>query len=400
MIRLPVVLTLPVLLTAAARADHPVPFEVKLLYIDANEGCDIADIDGDGKLDVVAGRNWFRNPDWTPRPVRQFDDWNGYVVSNGDFTLDVNGDGRIDVVAGGFIPTTVYWYENPGPQGLELGQLWTQHLLVDTGLSQNEATFLHDIDGDGTPEWISDSWNPDNPMVIWTFGTKEATQTVGKGKNQKEETVEQPTLVRHTIGEKGNGHGIAFGDINNDGREDILVGTGWYERPEGDPLNEPWTWHPEWNLHASCPMLVRDFDGDGLNDLLWGKGHDYGLSLWKGQGPGEDGKLAFEEQLVDDSFSQLHALAFADLDGDGHDEVITGKRVRAHNGRDPGASEPPLVCYYSWEPGTAKFTRHLIEKGTVGTGLQIRTADLDNDGDTDIVVAGKDGTQILFNRRK
>ena len=104
--------------------------------------------------------------------------------------------------------------------------------------------------------------------------------------------------------------------------------------------------------------------------------------------------------MIDDSFSQPHALAFADLDGDGRDELITGKRVRAHNGRDPGGTQPPLVCYYTWKPGTTDFSRHVINEGSVGIGLQIRTADLDADGDVDIVLAGKEGTQILFNRRK
>lgn len=61
-------------LAGGAQAEHPVPFDVRLLYIDANEGCDIADVDGDGRLDVVAGRNWFRNPEWIARPLRQFDD--------------------------------------------------------------------------------------------------------------------------------------------------------------------------------------------------------------------------------------------------------------------------------------------------------------------------------------
>ena len=46
---------------ATAGANHPVSFDIRLLAVDGNEGCDIADIDGDGKLDVVAGRNWYRN---------------------------------------------------------------------------------------------------------------------------------------------------------------------------------------------------------------------------------------------------------------------------------------------------------------------------------------------------
>ena len=90
----------------------------------------------------------------------------------------------------------------------------------------------------------------------------------------------------------------------------------------------------------------------------------------------------------------------ADLDGDGKDELITGKRIRAHNGNDPDSAEPPIMRYYVWDGEKKAFDAYTINKGEVGAGLQIRTADLDADGDIDIVVAGKEGTQILFNKRR
>ncbi len=368
-----------------AYGEHPVRFTVQVLTVDANEGCDVADFDGDGALDVVAGRNWYRNGDWTPRPVRIIKDWNGYVESNGEFAHDVNRDGRPDIIAGSFIPTEIYWYENPGGEALARGFYWPRHLLKATGYSQNEGSFLHDFDGDGAPEWIVNSWNKESPVIIWRL-----TRDGAKG----------PSLESFVVGAMGHGHGMGFGDINNDGREDIFVGTGWYERPEAGPFSEPWTYHADWDIHASVPVIIRDVDGDGINDIVWGLGHDYGLLLWRGLGVDDDGEVQFDEQMIDDSFSQPHALHMADLDGDGTDELITGKRVRAHNGKDPGGTEPPLTCYFAWDWEARQFKRYLINKGQVGIGLQIRTADLDGDGDLDIVVAGKEGTQILWNRRK
>ena len=351
------------------------------MTIDANEGCAVADFDGDGRLDVAAGRNWYRNGDWTPRPVRSFGDVNDYAASNCDFAMDVNKDGLMDIVSGGFFDPKVRWYENPGAERAVVGLQWPEHELADTGLKTNEASFMHDLDGDGIPEWITNQWNPNNPLIVWRSAEKD----------------NQPVLVSTVIGPK-NGHGIGFGDVNNDGREDILVGTGWYERPEGDPFTAKWTFHADWNRAFSCPMYVRDIDRDGKNDVLFGNPHDFGLYLWKGKGPDATGKLQFEEQIVDRSFSQLHCIHFADLDGDGVEELITGKRVRAHNGNDPGGKEPPETCYYVLSP-KGGFTKHTINRGEVGIGLQIRTADIDADGDLDIVLAGKEGTQILFNQK-
>lgn len=369
-------------LAQPASAQHPIKFNIKLLTVDGNEGCDVADIDGDGKLDVVAGRNWYRNGDWTPRPVRLIEDRAGYVRSNGEWAHDVNGDGRPDVISMDFVQGGVYWYENPGSKGLQEGTLWPKHLLTDTGFETNEASYLVDINGDGKPEWVSDHWHKRIPLMIWSFNTEQR---------------ETPTLEGHLVG-LSTGHGIGFGDLNNDGRDDILVGSGWYERPEGDPLSQRWPFHADWEQEGACPMLVQDVDGDGINDLITSRAHDFGITLWRGLGPDDAGNLQFDKQLIDDSYSQAHCLHFSDLDGDGQQELVTGKRVRAHNGKDPGGVEPPIMRYYVWNRGTKSFDAHTINRGEVGIGLQIRTADIDADGDVDIVVAGKDGTQILFSQ--
>jgi len=377
-----IVWALSLLSNLALLGVHPVKFKTQLLTVDANEGIAVADYDKDGMLDISAGRNWYRNPGkhgaWVPRPLRIIEDKGGYAHSNGEHAFDVDGDGWIDVVSNSFWLPEVNWYRNPGEKRLRLGLLWEQNLLMNTNQKTNELCQFIDIDGDGKREWIANQWNKNAPTIVWYQDDK------GKFKS-------------HRIGPK-SGHGIGFGDLNNDGRSDIVIGTGWYERPEGNLYAGQWRFHQSWTKYLSCPVLIRDVNGDGKNDLLWGNPHDYGIFAWLSKGFDASGSFLYDEVMIDDSFSQAHALHFADLNGDGIDELITGKRVYGHNGRDPGADDVPVVMYYTWDKEFKNFGKHVAAKGA-GAGLHIVTADLDSDGDLEIVVPGKEGTQILWNKR-
>jgi len=378
-------LTGALVLSTAASAAEPgaVQFDKKLLLVSPNEGCAVGDINRDGKVDIVAGQHWFAAPEFAPRPLRFIEEFqDDYLRNNGDHLFDVNGDGWIDVISGGWHAEEIRWYENPGKLGLEKGLRWKSHLLKKTR-DANEAYFLHDIDGDNIPEIVVDCWKAEAPLVAWKMITTE----------------EGPSLSRHELGKEGCGHGMAFGDLNGDGHEDILTQVGWFEHPGADPLSKAWKYHASWNRpHGSCPFLVVDLTGDGRNDIIWGNGHDYGL-YWLEQLDTKSDDTAWKEHLIDRSYSQTHCLHWADLDGDGEQELLTGKRVRGHAGRDPGGMEPECLYYYKWNPAERRFSRIVISEGEgVGTGMQIRTVDFNGDGRLDIAVSGKSGTWVLHNR--
>ena len=366
-------LSILLLLSPLATGAGEIEFRKHIIDRGTAESCAVADLNNDGHLDIVSGDNWYVGPDWWRRPCREAPYHGEYKNCCADWPFDVNGDGFVDTITAGFFDAGLAWAENPNnPLAV-----WPLHPFSPPHFV--EAVWMVDIDGDRVPDILSD----DNEPVRWIEIKRDAS---GK-----------PNFITHKIGNHGRGHGIGYGDVNADARLDILTPDGWYEGP-ADPRKGPWTWHGEFKLESpGIPMLTLDVNGDGLNDVLYGRGHHYGF-YWMEQSKSPDGKREWKQHLIDKSWSQVHTMTLADLSGDGVPDVVTGKRYRAHNGHDPGGNDPRGVYWYELDRANARFIKHVIEYGgTAGGGLQIPVVDIDKDGDLDIVTPGKSGLYLFEN---
>jgi hypothetical protein len=387
-----------------------IAFLTHRLGTDHAEGISMLDMNGDGFPDLLSGAYWYENPganggEWKQHQFRTVGIHNEFVSDCGEWVVDVDHDGLPDLVTAGWISNGLWWYRNPGPQAIAGGAMWKAEKITDS--FDTEGGAFADINGDGKPDVALAHYNRSG--VLWVDFSKDKPH------------------VHQLGGREQDGHGIGIADINGDGKADVLTPHGWFEQIDAD--NDKWQWHGDWEIgDAGFPILGYDVNRDGKLDLIYGQGHGYGL-YWLEQ-TGTPTLRKWVRHTIDESFSQSHALALVDIDGDGTPELITGKRYRGHSGNDPGSYDPVVVYAYklptkiqftkaqtaskqhapaafSSGSGTMQiadsasdipFTRIAISlNGTASAGTQFLAADFDHDGDIDLASAGKLGVHVLEN---
>jgi hypothetical protein len=380
-----------------------------------SEGASFGDFNHDGKMDIVSGPFWYEGPVFKIRheffpatqsflatnadgSVSKIDGFEGALgVKNSyskaffAFTDDINGDGWTDIIIIGFPGLETFWYENPHNKG----GFWPRHVL--TPETDDESPIYGDLLKTGKPVLICcqkgcvgyAERDSADPAKLWTFHNVSPKQGYHKFS-----------------------HGLGFGDVTGNGRNDILVKDGWYEQPaslEGNPL---WKFHPyPFAPKGSSQMYAYDVNGDGLPDIITSLNpHGYGLA-WYEQLPDKDtnSEIQFKQHLIMEptdkpneygvSFTQTHAVELVDIDGDGLKDIVTGKRFWAHgkNGPDPRSNDPAVLYWFKLVRGpnhTAHFVPHLIDTNS-GVGTEVTVGDINGDGLPDIVVGNKKGTFVF-----
>jgi hypothetical protein len=355
----------------------PVIFKKRLIDSVKYEAASIFDVNNDGIKDIVCGEYWYEGPDFTKKhKICDLEYKWEYHDDFSDYGLDVNGDGFIDVISGGWTGETLRWRENPGNEGE-----WPEHIIDRCG--PIETIRFCDIDGCGIPEVIPNT--PCGPQLIYKLVVDENGKGIGR-------------FEKYILSEGDSGHGLGFGDINGDGRIDIILHNGWLEQPE-NLYSEQWIFHQEFELgRASVPVLTHDVTGNGLLDLISGEAHDFGLAWWEQKVDG-DGQRTWIKHDIDTTVSQYHDMWLADIDGDGKPELISGKRYRAHNGNDPGEDDTVGIYYFKINNGA--FDKYIIDQGVVGEasgcGIYFWIEDINGNGRLDLVAPGKDGLYLFEN---
>ena len=375
-----------------------------------SEGVSVADVNKDGKNDIIHGLGWYEAPQWTYHEIRENKDYGdgsgSYSNSFADFAHDLNGDGWTDVICIDFPGTPCYWFENPkGAAGP-----WKQHEIWHS--AANETPLFTDVTGDGKPDLVFSSETeglvgyleiPAGEAVTrkWNF--------VAVNTDKRDPVPQGTPPDKFPAGTFRYYHGLGAGDVNRDGRVDILIPHGWWEAPPREQLGKGvWKWHPL-NLTPdgkpgylpASDIYTEDLDLDGDADILMSAAHNVGIWWFENLGGAEP---EFKYHLISEQVTQTHALHFVDLDGDGDRELVTGKRWWAHGPKgDVRPDEDPVVIWFdiTRQKGQApKFTPHVIpESSGSGVGTQFTIADLDGNKTPDIILSNKKGVNVLLQMR-
>jgi len=329
-----------------------------------HEGMTSGDVDSDGHLDLVVHGQWVRNPggdaardpaNWTPYDIGPADpDFKALVA-------DINQDGHMDVLFSSSENTAdVNWWsaDNGDPTGS-----WTKHTILrmmerthtlqaadmnldgkmDVVLGQmhtsaaNEIMIMFNLDGEGTT-WdkqlvdtgglhngvVADIGNDGDYDIFGANWTGNPPVRLWENQLNASGSLDRWTYKQITDNNQQT-FGLGFGDVDGDGRQDIVSGRYWYHNPGGDMLGD-WTQHEFPNgLHA---FMVLNVDGDNLADVMAQKD--------------ESGLAVYWLEATDETATDWTAVKVGTVESASHELGAQGYRTAVLS---PGG--PPVVAISS-----------------------------------------------------
>ncbi len=359
-----------------------------------SEGVAVADANKDGKLDILIGDSWYEAPGWEKHDIRKPGDYGDGLHSYSEcmtcWADDINGDGWPDEIVIGFPGSPALWYENPqGKPGYR-----PRHEIWHSAC--NETPLYADLFGNGRRVLVM-GWQPkgkDNEgQMAWFIPGSDPTQS------WEMHAVSEPSPPGKPIpGTFRFSHGLGVGDLNGDGRKDVICTGGWWEQPpSGLNGTTPWMFHPANLGDAVADMIAYDVNRDRKPDVIDSSAHRYGI-WWFEQGEPKDGSPVFtKHDLFPELVSETHALIAADINGDGLADLVTGKRFWSHGKNEPGSDKPARLYWFEarrTSDGKIAFTPREIDDQS-GIGTQFVVTDFNGDGLLDIVTSNKKGVFLL-----
>jgi hypothetical protein len=375
---------------SSAHGDLPVP-----ALSDNQTGCEVGDIDGDGRMDFVfTGRTgsgktqsnaaiWMRN---TGRSGVPHGGWEQHVIEPqhlqleaGGALFDVDGDGHLDLVNGGDSTTNeVWWWENPYPN-FDPHLPWRRHIIKSSGKNQQHDLMFGDVLGEGKPQ-----------LVFWNQG---ASALFLAQVPERQRTRTAPWELHMIYQADAPMEGMAMADIDGDGVVEIVGGGRWFKHDAGFKFTPHLIDDAQKFSRAAAGKLIKKAPG---SQVVFDSGDGCGPIKWY-ERRADDRWVS--HNLLGEDLVHGHTLRIADVDGDGNLDIFCAEMAK-WCGWTRTVDYPRASLWVFYGDGRGNFERITVAYGSHGTH-EARLADFNGDGKLDILgkpyMAGAPGVDIWLN---